>query len=143
MTSQQQRAQARGFVVATLTTLSQGVDKPFAFSLPPLNEGSTFFGLLTRDWAPNAAFTAESAMTAALGHAAYVGTLPGLPAGVTAFAFADGDDQVIALWSENPTDVTLDLGADKATRTTIVGTSTSSPRPTAGTTSRPSPTPRI
>ncbi|MCX4851575.1 hypothetical protein [Streptomyces sp. NBC_00893] len=123
MTSKQQRAQARGFVVSTLTALSQGVDKPFPFSLPPLNEGSTFFGLLTRDWAPNAAFTAETAMTAALGHASYVGALPGLPAGVTAFAFDDGDDQVIALWAENPTDVTLDLGAGKVTRTTIVGAS--------------------
>ncbi|MFJ2497496.1 hypothetical protein [Streptomyces sp. NPDC087539] len=41
MTSEQQRAQAHGFVVAALPALSQGVDKPFAFSLPPLNAGSS------------------------------------------------------------------------------------------------------
>ncbi|MEU6873084.1 hypothetical protein [Streptomyces sp. NPDC046751] len=40
MTSEQQRAQARGFVVAALPALSQGVDKPFVFSLP-LNAGSS------------------------------------------------------------------------------------------------------
>ncbi|MBD3942082.1 hypothetical protein IF188_10275 [Microbacterium sp. NEAU-LLC] len=123
LTERQQRVQARGLVENTLVALSQGTDKQFSFVLPPYNESDRYFSLLARDYSPNAAFTAETAMTQALGEARFAGAVPGVPAGVTALAFDDGADQVIALWSETAKAVALDLGAPSVQRTDIVGRS--------------------
>ncbi|WP_020576814.1 sugar-binding protein [Actinopolymorpha alba] len=121
LTPFQQQQQARYFTTATLLNLAKGADKHFGFVVPPYNESTNYFGLLTRSYTPNVAYTSEAAMTAALGAGDYAGPVPGLPAGVTGLAFNDGDDQVIALWSEQETPVRLTLGVPSVTRTDIVG----------------------
>ena len=121
LTPFQQQQQARYFTTATLLNIAKGTDKHFGFVVPPYNESTNYFGLLTRSYTPTVAYTAQAAMTAALGAGDYVGPVPGLPAGVTGLAFNDGDDQVIALWSEQETSVSLNLGVPRVTRTDIVG----------------------
>ncbi|MBD3942081.1 hypothetical protein IF188_10270 [Microbacterium sp. NEAU-LLC] len=125
LTPEMQRKQARGYISNTLLSLAAGTDKQFLFVAPPYSEsGGKYFGLLTPAFTPNAVFTAEAALTAALGEGAYVGAIPGVPAGVNALAFDDGDDQVVALWSETAAQVTLDLGSPLVTSTDIVGAAT-------------------
>ncbi|MDF2658216.1 MAG: hypothetical protein K0Q94_1007 [Paenibacillus sp.] len=123
LTHFQQTVQARYMVTSAVTSIAQGTDNHFAFLALPLQEGSYYWGMLSRTYTPYAAYAAEAAMTEALGRGDYVGTLNGLPSHVTGHAFRDGADIVLVLWSSLPDQVTLPLGTPQVTHTDIMGKS--------------------
>lgn len=124
MTAEEQRAQARYQVTWTVTSIAQGTDKHFVFLGPPYDEGTGSWGLFEpTTYTPYAGYTAEAAMTAALGEGRYAGTVPGLPTGVTGHVFGDGADSVLVLWADAERALTLDLDQPTGMLTNVVGES--------------------
>ncbi|PZF85605.1 hypothetical protein C1I92_04360 [Jiangella anatolica] len=124
MTAEEQRGLARYQVAWTVTSIAQGTDKHFVFLGAPYDEGTGQWGLFEpTTFTPYAGYTAEAAMTAALGEGRYVGRVPGLPAGVTGHVFGDGADSVLVLWADSAHTLTLDLDQSGGKLTNVVGES--------------------
>lgn len=142
MTAEEQRAQARYQVTWAVTAIAQGTDKHFVFLGPPYDEGTGQYGLFEPStFTPYAGYTAEAAMTAALGEGRYRGTVPGLPVGVTGHVFGDGDDSVLVMWSTSNRALTVDLEQSTGTVTNVVGSHSTVQRSANGFTVNVSPDP--
>ena len=100
--AEEQMVQARYLVTAFAEELALGADKRFFFAGKSYQEGSKSWGMTSRsDTSPSAyaAYGALSAMTHVLGEGVYLGRLKDVPEGVSAYAFADGDDTAIIYYS--------------------------------------------
>lgn len=121
LTWEEQKAQARYMVTSTVTSLSQGTDKHFYFVTAPYQEGSNYWGVLSRAFTPYASYSAQAAMTEALGKGQYVGAWQGLPASVKGHVFRDGSDSVLVLWSSSAETVALPVQEASIEITDIMG----------------------
>lgn len=121
LTWEEQKAQARYLVTSTITSLSQGTDKHFYFVMPPYQEGANYWGMFSRTYTPFASYSAEAAMTEALGEGRYIGAVQGLPDTVTGHSFRDGLDTVLVLWSSTSATVSLQLDQPSIQLTDIMG----------------------
>ncbi|XID91554.1 S-layer homology domain-containing protein [Paenibacillaceae bacterium WGS1546] len=131
MTREQKIAQARYIPTSAILSIAQGVDKHFGFIATPFAEPPSWWGMFDEEFAPQASFAAEAAMTFALGAGEYLGRAQGVPAGVEAHVFDTGSKTALAVWSEAPTQVTVDFDAAEVTRIDIMGQS-STPATSAG-----------
>ncbi|OAS21221.1 S-layer homology domain-containing protein [Paenibacillus oryzisoli] len=118
---EQLRTQARYLTTSTIQSIATGVDKHFWFVFPNYQETIGNYGTFTSRGTPYAAVNAEAAMTHALGEAIYLGKPTGLPEGVAGYVFKDGEDSVVAYWSEHETPLTLSTGTNAAQLTDIIG----------------------
>lgn len=104
--AEQQMVQAKYLVTSYVEDLASGTDKKFFFDGISRNEGAKSWGMTSRSKTSPSAYAAYgtlSAMTHVLGEGAYLGKLKGMPEGVLAHAFADGDDTAVVYYSTSET----------------------------------------
>ena len=100
LTHRQQIQMAKYLVVSTLTSLAEGTDKHFYFNLTYLVESGRELGIFGTEDTPYAPFSAEAALTETFGEAVYLGNIAGCAESVHAYAFKNGEDTVIGIWSD-------------------------------------------
>lgn len=121
MTAVQMADQARFLVTSAVEDLSLGADKHFFFMGAPLQEESVNWGMFSWTMKPRSSYSAQSALTEALGEGKYRGKVKNLPQGAKGYVFRDGEDTVLVLWSAEPATVALDLGYPEGLLTDLMG----------------------
>jgi hypothetical protein len=105
----QQVDQARYLVQSTVQDLAAGTDKHFWFIGIPFQQGPSSLGMLSRDFQPLPAYSAQAAMTRILGKADFAKQVEGLPANVSAYVFNNDGQAITAVWADQPTPVDIPL----------------------------------
>lgn len=111
-TATQETLQARYIISSAAESLAQGSTKQFFFIAAPYREGASYWSMYRSPDEPMAALAAQSVMTRELGEGLYVGTLSGLPAGVSAYVFDTGDGPATVLWAATDTEVTVPVAGE-------------------------------
>lgn len=123
LTHRQQIQMAKYLVVSTLTSLAEGTDKHFYFNLTYLVESGRELGIFGIEDTPYAPFSAEAALTETFGEADYLGTVAGCPEGVCAYAFKNGEETVIGIWSDTEQAVQIPAAGTEAELVDMMGKS--------------------
>jgi hypothetical protein len=105
MDPESRRKQAYRTIQNVVSALAAGMDKYFFFCMPHHEERNLEFSLLRPDLAPYPSFVAYSAAANILGESAFLGRWE-CP-GVTAMAFTTPKGNVLALWSDKETQITI------------------------------------
>lgn len=87
--------------------LVAGTERYFWFVLPSYMEGANQFGLLRPDLAANPAFGAISAAAHILGLSEYRGQIDPSNANISEYLFSTPEGNVISVWAEKETDLTV------------------------------------
>ncbi|MCL2783949.1 MAG: hypothetical protein FWD55_00650 [Propionibacteriaceae bacterium] len=133
-----QQAQARFWVTSAVQSLATGVDKHFwHVGIQSVEELGNFKDIYwgsfspydppTRQITPYAAYSAQAALTEALGSGEYQGTVGGLPTGAQGYVFRDGADTTLVLWADQEgRTARLNVGKPSVTQIDIMGRKTTS-----------------
>jgi len=114
-TAEEQMAQAKYLVTSFVEDLSRGTDKKFFFAGTSFQEGAKAWGMTSRSNTSPSAYAScgtLSAMTHVLGEGIYMGKVKNLPEGVSAYAFADGEETAIVYYSTSKSGEKFDFELD-------------------------------
>jgi hypothetical protein len=115
-----QHLQCRFLTPSVLMSLAAGTDRHFFFVLPHYLENGVQFGLLNPDLTPHPGFLALSACANIIGHGEYLGRYAADPS-VEARMFAGPGGDVLVLWAQQPTAVTIPCRKPSVTVADVFG----------------------
>jgi hypothetical protein len=107
LTAEAQRRECRFLSQSVVMGLATGTEKHFWFVMPDYMEGKNQFGILRPDLLPYPGFVALSAAANILGQSDYIGQYKPQGSDVTAHVFKTPGGNVLAAWSDKPTEISL------------------------------------
>jgi hypothetical protein len=118
-----ERKQAEFVPKSFACSLAAGTDRHFFFVYPYYLENGVQFGALRRDLSPRPAFIAIAAAVDILGAATFLGQYDLGPDGADAYAFAfdNGSEKVLVVWSAQVRTIELVVGAERVQVADVMG----------------------
>lgn len=106
------RRQSERLVKAFAGSLFEGAQNSFYFMLPHYVEGQTQFGIIRPDLSPRPAYCALAAVSRLLGPAHCLGRLMHTNSALRAYAFRDGNADILVAWCDPAASFTVPAPAD-------------------------------